>query len=106
MKMPAPDQRTLARRADIVAALRSIVPDGVIDDLEARRVYERDGLSAYRQIPMGVVLPSNVDQDSAVLGYCREHGVEVVPRGAGSRLSGGAVPLTDGVLLGMAEFNK
>ncbi len=106
MKMPAPDQRTLARRADIVAALRSIVPDGVIDDLEARRVYESDGLSAYRQIPMVVVLPSTVEQVSAVLRYCRDHEVKVVPRGAGTGLSGGALPLTDGVLLGMAKFNK
>jgi len=107
MKMPLPNQRTLARRADIVAALRSIVPgEGVIDDLDERRVYESDGLSVYRQIPMVVVLPSSVDQVSAVLRYCREHDVKVVPRGAGTGLSGGALPLADGVLLGMSKFNK
>jgi glycolate oxidase len=106
MKMPAPDQATIARRAEIAAALRAIVPDGVIDDLEERRVYESDGLSAYRQIPMVVVLPSTVEQVSAVLRYCREQQIKVVPRGAGTGLSGGALPLTDGVLLGMARFNK
>ena len=107
MKMPVPDPETLARRAEIVAALRAIVPgEGVIDDLEERRAYECDGLSAYRQIPMVVVLPSTVDQVAAVLRYCRDHGVKVVPRGAGTGLSGGALPLADGVLLGMGKFNR
>jgi glycolate oxidase len=107
MKMPAPDQQTLARRAQIVEALRAIVPgEGVIDDLEERRAYECDGLSVYRQVPMVVVLPSTVGQVSAVLRYCRDNDVKVVPRGAGTGLSGGALPLTDGVLLGMAKFNK
>ncbi|MBV8536635.1 MAG: FAD-binding protein [Alphaproteobacteria bacterium] len=107
MKMPAPDDATLARRAEIVAALRAIVPgEGVIDDLEERRAYECDGLSAYRQVPMVVVLPSTVDQVAAVLRYCRDHNVKVVPRGAGTGLSGGALPLADGVLLGMGKFNR
>src|SRR5215469_4943789 len=107
MKMPAPDQETLARRAEIVAGLRAIVPgEGVIDDLEERRAYECDGLSAYRQIPMVVVLPSTVDQVAAILRYCRDHGVKIVPRGAGTSLSGGALPLADGVLLGMGKFNR
>ena len=107
MKMPVPDPETLARRAEIVAALRAIVPgEGVIDDLEERRAYECDGLSAYRQIPMVVVLPSTVDQVAAILRYCRDHSVKVVPRGAGTGLSGGALPLADGVLLGMGKFNR
>ena len=107
MEMPAPDEATLARRADIVAALRAIVPgEGVVDDLEERRAYECDGLSAYRQIPMVVVLPSTVDQVAAILRYCRDHDVKVVPRGAGTGLSGGALPLADGVLLGMGKFNR
>ena len=107
MKMPAPDQATLARRAEIVAALRAIVPgEGVVDDLEERRAFECDGLSAYRQIPMVVVLPSTVEQVAAILRYCRDNNVKVVPRGAGTGLSGGALPLEDGVLLGMAKFNR
>ncbi len=107
MKMPAPDEAVIARRAEIAAALRAIVPgEGVIDEREELRVYECDGLSAYRQIPMLVVLPSTVEQVSAVLRYCHANGIKVVPRGAGTGLSGGALPLADGVLLGMAKFNR
>jgi len=107
MKMPAPDEAVIARRSQIVAALRGIVPgEGVIDALEERRAYECDGLAAYRQIPMVVVLPSTVEQVSAVLRYCHANQVKVVPRGAGTGLSGGALPLADGVLLGMGKFNK
>jgi glycolate oxidase len=107
MKMPAPDQDVLARRAEIVAALRAIVPgEGVIDAIEELRAYESDGLTAYRQPPMVVCLPSTVDQVARVLRYCRDHNVKVVPRGAGTSLSGGALPLADGVLLGMGKFNR
>jgi glycolate oxidase len=107
MKMPAPDQDVLARRAEIVAALRAIVPgEGVIDAVEELRAYESDGLTAYRQPPMVVCLPSTVDQVARVLRYCRDHKVKVVPRGAGTSLSGGALPLEDGVLLGMGKFNR
>jgi len=107
MKMPAPDAAILQRRAAIVGALRRIVPgEGVIASEAERRAYESDGLTAYRQLPMVVVLPSRVQEVSAVLRYCQEHGVKVVPRGAGTSLSGGALPLADGVLLGMAKFNR
>jgi len=107
MEMPAPDQGVLQQRAEIVAALRKIVPgEAVIASEAERRVYESDGLTAYRQLPLVVVLPSRVDQVAAVLRYCRENGVKVVPRGAGTSLSGGALPLADGVLLGMAKFNR
>jgi glycolate oxidase len=107
MKMPAPDQAVLARRAEIVAALRAIVPgEGVIDAEAELRPYECDGLNVYRQMPMVVCLPSTVAQVSAVLRYCHAHGIKVVPRGAGTGLSGGALPLGDGVLLGMGKFSK
>ncbi|MBI3451324.1 MAG: FAD-binding protein [Rhodospirillales bacterium] len=107
MKMPTPDQTVLARRAEIAAALREIVPgEGVIDAAEELRAYESDGLTAYRQPPMLVCLPSTVAQVSAVLKYCRKNGIKVVPRGAGTSLSGGALPLADGIVLGMAKFNK
>src|SRR6516164_8764755 len=106
MKMPAPDDAVLRRRAEIVEALRQIVPgEGVIVSETERRAYESDGLTAYNQLPMVVVLPSRVDQVAAVLRYSRKNGVKVVPRGAGTSLSGGALPLADGVLLGMAKFN-
>ncbi|NBC31599.1 MAG: FAD-binding protein [Alphaproteobacteria bacterium] len=107
MKMPEADKRVLARRSEIVAALRAIVPgEGVIDREDELRAYESDGLSAYRILPMIVVLPSTTDQVSRVLRYCHENGIKVVPRGAGTSLSGGALPLGDGVLLGLGKFNR
>ena len=107
MKMPAPDAAILARREEIAAALRAIVPgEGVITAESERRAYESDGLTAYRTLPMIVVLPSTTAQVSAVLRKCHELGVKVVPRGSGTSLSGGALPLEDGVLLGLGKFNK
>src|SRR6059036_4107652 len=105
--MPVPDQSVLDRREAIVAALRAIVPgEGVIASESAMRPYESDALSAYRQLPMVVVLPSTTAQVAAVLRYCHENRIRVVPRGAGTSLSGGALPLADGVLLGLGKFNK
>ena len=105
--MPAPDRRVLDRREEVVAALHAIVPgEGVIDDETGRRPYECDGLTAYRQLPMVVVLPETVEQVCAVLRYCHGAGVRVVPRGAGTSLSGGALPLEDGVLLGLGKFSR
>ncbi len=107
MKMPAPDAAVIERHAEIVEALRKIVPgEGVIVSEAERRAYESDGLTAYRQLPLIVVLPSTVAQAAAVLRYCSATGVKVVPRGAGTSLSGGALPLADGVLLGMAKFSR
>jgi len=107
MEMSAPDDGVLQRRAEIVEALRRIVPgESVIVSETERRAYESDGLTAYHQLPMVVVLPSQVEQIAAVLRYCQKSGVKVVPRGAGTSLSGGALPLADGVLLGMAKFNR
>src|SRR5215470_3558601 len=105
--MPRPDGSVLERRDRIVAALRKIVPgEGVIASEPAMRPYECDGLTAYRQIPMVVVLPETTAQVSRILQYCHAEGLKVVPRGAGTSLSGGALPLADGVLLGMAKFNR
>ncbi|MEM8855162.1 MAG: FAD-binding protein, partial [Pseudomonadota bacterium] len=107
LAMPALKQETLSRRAEIVAALRAIVPgEGVVDDETGMRTYETDGLTAYKQMPLVVVLPETVEQVAQVLKYCSENGVRVVPRGAGTSLSGGALPLGDGVLLSMMKFNR
>lgn len=107
MKMPLPDARILQNRALLIERLRAIVPgEGVIVDERELRAYESDGLTAYRQIPMVVVLPSTVEAVSAVLRLCSEMGVKVVPRGAGTSLSGGALPLADGIVLGMGKFNR
>jgi glycolate oxidase len=105
--MPPPDAGLLSRRDEIVTGLRAIVPgEGVIATEREMRPYESDGLTAYRQLPMVVVLPSTTDQVAQVLRFCHERGIKVVPRGAGTSLSGGALPLADGVLLGMAKFNR
>src|SRR6266550_5391432 len=105
--MPQPDEAVLARRERIVAALRTIVPgEGVIAAEREMRPYEADGLTAYRQLPMVVVLPDTTAQVSRLLRFCHREGIKVVPRGAGTSLSGGALPLADGVLLGMAKFNR
>jgi len=107
MKMPEPDAGVLARRRELVAGLRAIVPgDGVIDETDAMRPFETDALTAYRQLPLVVVLPETVEQVAGVLRFCRDNRVKVVPRGAGTSLSGGALPLADGVLLGMSKFNR
>ncbi|HET9184982.1 MAG TPA: FAD-linked oxidase C-terminal domain-containing protein [Solirubrobacterales bacterium] len=107
MRMPAPDEGTLARKAEIVRALKRIVPgEGVIGEPAGLIPFESDGLSAYRQRPLAVVLPETVEQVSKVLAWCQAHAVKVVPRGAGTSLSGGALPLQDGIILGMAKFNR
>jgi glycolate oxidase len=104
--MPAPDPSILARRAELLARLRAAVPDGVIEDEASRRAYEQDALTAYRQMPMLVVLPSSTQEVAAVLRICSSMGVKVVPRGAGTSLSGGALPLADGVVLGLARLSR
>src|SRR5436309_11035935 len=105
--MPEPDAAVLARRGEIVRDLNAIVPgEGVISTEREMRPYETDGLTAYRQLPFLVVLPERTEQVSRVLRYCHDNGIRVVPRGAGTSLSGGAMPLADGVLLGMGKFNR
>jgi glycolate oxidase len=105
--MPAPDQVVLTHRAEIVKALRQIVPgEGVIEAEHERRAFECDGFTAYRQLPMVVVLPDTTAQIVDILRYCKDNDVKVVPRGAGTSLSGGALPLEDGVLLGLGKFKR
>ena len=107
MEMPEPNREVIARRAEIASALRDIVPgEGVIVDEDELRPYESDGLTAYRQLPLIVVLPETTEQVSQVLRYCYDNDVKVVPRGAGTSLSGGALPLADGVILGLGKFKK
>ena len=107
MKMPAPDQAILDRLPQLIAGLEAIVPgEGVIVDRDALKAYECDGLTAYRQLPMLVVLPETTEQVSQILRLCTELAVKVVPRGAGTSLSGGALPLEDGIVLGLAKFNR
>jgi glycolate oxidase len=107
MKMPAPDDALIARKGEIVRALRRIVPgEGVVSEPADLTPFESDGLSAYRQRPLAVVLPETTAQVSQVLRWCQANGVKVVPRGAGTSLSGGALPLADGVVVGLSKFNR
>src|SRR5437899_9907970 len=107
MQMPEPDSAVLARRPQLVAALQRLVePSAVIANPIALRAYENDGLTAYRQPPMIAVLPRDTAEVAAVLRFCHQEGVKVVPRGAGTSLSGGALPLADGILLGLGRFNR
>jgi len=105
--MPVHDEDVLKRRDKIVRVLKGLVPrDSVIATEREMRPYQSDGLTAYQQLPMVVVLPHTTEQVAEVLRYCHNTGIKVVPRGAGTSLSGGALPLGDGVLLGMAKFNR
>jgi len=106
MRMPAPDRAVMANRPRLIERLRAAVPGGVIVEEDALRPYETDGLTAYRQLPLVVVLPSSTTEVAAALAVCHGMGVKVVPRGAGTGLSGGALPLADGVLMGLSKLNR
>ncbi len=94
------------RRRLLAALRRAVPPDSMLASEEELRPYECDGLSAYRRLPLLVVLPETAEQVSQVLKVCREHGVPVVARGAGTGLSGGALPLENGVLLVLSKLNR
>ncbi|TFW10635.1 FAD-binding protein [Massilia arenosa] len=95
------------RRHSVAAALRARLPERVVlSDPEDTRPYECDGLAAYRQLPMIVTLPENEEQVVTILNVCRELGVRIVPRGAGTGLSGGAMPISDGVVVSTARLNR
>jgi glycolate oxidase len=92
---------------ELIRALRVLLPpESVLTDKEDLRPFECDGLSAYRQLPMLVVLPETTEQIQSIMRLCHAHQVPVVARGAGTGLSGGALPLADGVLLSLAKFKK
>ncbi|MFO1147622.1 MAG: FAD-linked oxidase C-terminal domain-containing protein [Alsobacter sp.] len=104
---PVPDQAILARRDAIIEGLTRLVPSGsLVTSEEERRAFETDALTAYRKLPLAVVLPTSTQEVSAVLRYCNEQGVKVVPRGAGTSLAGGAIPQEDAIILGIAKMNR
>ncbi|WP_160121998.1 FAD-linked oxidase C-terminal domain-containing protein [Rhodovarius lipocyclicus] len=107
IRLPAPKPEVLARRPEILAGLARLVPaDALITEELRLRPYETDGLSAYRQMPMAVVLPRTTAEVAAVLRFCHQQGVRVIPRGAGTSLSGGALPLADAVVIGLMRMNR
>ncbi|AWN50578.1 FAD-linked oxidase C-terminal domain-containing protein [Methylobacterium sp. 17Sr1-1] len=104
---PPPDPAILARRDAIVEGLRGLVaPEALVTSEDERRAFETDGLTAYRKMPLAVVLPSTTQEVSAVLRYCHAQGVKVVPRGAGTSLAGGAIAQEDAVILGVAKMTR
>ena len=107
MNAPSELAFSLSRQREVVAALRAELPEAsVLFNEEDTRPYECDGLSAYRQLPMVVVLPESEAQVVAVLKVCHRLKVQIVPRGAGTGLSGGAMPIADGVVLSTARLNR
>ncbi|HEY8518649.1 MAG TPA: FAD-linked oxidase C-terminal domain-containing protein, partial [Gammaproteobacteria bacterium] len=105
--LPEPNPELLARRDDIVRALQALVgPERVIADDVRLAAYETDALTAYRQRPLAVVLPETTAEVAAVLRYAHREGVNVVPRGAGTSLSGGAIPAADAIVVALGKFNR
>ncbi len=107
LTMPLPEPEILAARDDIVARLQAILkPESVIHLDRELTPWECDALTMYRQKPLVVALPETIDEVVAIMKLAAEMNVKVVPRGAGTSLSGGSFPLADGILLGMAKFNR
>lgn len=106
MQLPVPDTAILARRPQILAALDRLVPDGVIAEPAGLAAYDGDALTAYRQTPLVCVLPKTKEEVAAVLRFAAAEGIAVVPRGAGTSLSGGALPRADGILIGLGRMSR
>lgn len=105
--MPEPSRDVLARRDAIVADLTAIIgAEGVVSDEDGRRAFETDALTAYRELPLVVVLPQSTQEVSAVLRYCHQNKIKVVARGAGTSLCGGALPAEDAVVVGLSKMNR
>ncbi|MGH6816734.1 MAG: FAD-linked oxidase C-terminal domain-containing protein [Hyphomicrobiaceae bacterium] len=107
LALPKPDPDILARRDEIVRDLRALVgPDAIVADEEGRRTFETDGLTAYRCMPLCVVLPQSTAEVAGILRYCHSGGIKVVARGAGTSLCGGALPAEDAVVVGVSRMNR
>jgi len=107
LQMPKVDNAIMSKKDKIATDLRRIINSkNVLSNPDELRPFETDGLTAYRQMPLLVVMPETVEEVSQILKYCNENKVKVVPRGAGTGLSGGSMPLEDCVLMAMGKFNK
>ena len=107
LQMPKVQQSIISNKNKIVTEIGKILKkENILSDEDEIRPYETDALTAYRQKPLLVVLPETVEEVSKILKYCNQNKIKVVPRGAGTGLSGGSLPLADCVLLSMGKFNK
>ena len=107
LAMPKVDRKLMAKKSDIVANLKKILKkENILDHEDQLRPFETDALSAYKKKPLIVVFPENTIQVSKVLEFCNRERIKVVPRGAGTGLSGGSLPLEDSILLCLTKFNK
>ncbi len=107
LALPQPDRAVVRQRDNIVADLcRLVPPDTIIADEEGRRAYETDALTAYRRVPLAVALPSSTEEVSRLLRYCHANDVKVVARGAGTSLSGGALPAEDALVIGVSRMSR
>lgn len=102
-----PRQAVLDRRREIIADLADLLPDGcLISDERGLKPFETDAFLAYRRLPLAVALPETTGQVAAVLRYCSRYGIPVVPRGAGTSLSGGAIPQEDAIVVGLSKMSR
>ncbi|MFN7025270.1 MAG: FAD-linked oxidase C-terminal domain-containing protein [Pseudorhizobium sp.] len=107
IKFLEPRAGVLSRRATIVEDLLDLLPpECVIHEARELVPFETDAFVSYRRLPLAVVLPTTTDQVAAVMKYCHRYGVPVVPRGAGTSLSGGAIPQEDAVVLGLSKMTR
>src|SRR5690606_13515717 len=97
---PPVDEAIVARRPGILAGLAE--PACLLTSEAERRAYETDGLTAYRRLPLAVVLPATTEEVSRVMAFCHANGVKVVPRGAGTSLAGGAIAHADAIIIGVS----
>ncbi|MGD9501351.1 MAG: FAD-linked oxidase C-terminal domain-containing protein [Methyloceanibacter sp.] len=105
--LPSPDQAILQHRNELLKQLAKLVPGAtLIADQEGRRTFETDALTAYRTLPLAVLLPGSTEEVSAILRFCHDNHIKVVPRGAGTSLSGGALPLEDAIVLCLSRMTK
>ena len=104
---PPVDSSIVARRDAIVAGLAPLLASGsLISDAIEMRAFETDALTAYRRLPLAVALPGSTAEVALVMKYCRDAGVNVVARGAGTSLAGGAIPQEDAIVLGLSKMSR
>ena len=105
--LPKIDKSTIHKKDYIVKSLQKITnTNNVLSHSDEVKPYETDALAAYKQTPLTVVLPENTEEVSKILKFCNDENIKIIPRGAGTGLSGGALPLQDAIMLGLGKFNK